>query len=412
MLLAITLAAALTAPSGTSAPLPAASAPITLKQAIAAANDNSPFRASAAAISAAAAETARVAGRPLNPLFEFRTENWTPSSSTSLPLDVWAVVSQPIELGGKRALRRAIAAADHDRAQAALSLVDRDLAMRVTTLYFQALRARATLSTVASSRDGLSTLVDTMRQRLDEGYVAESDLLRFRAEAARLDIDVARAQLELSRNLDALAAVLGMTTRFAAEQLVVPASISPPAADGDAIAAAIERHPEVLAASARIARADRTVALERARRLPDPAVTTGFKQTLGIGTIVAAITTSIPLFDRNDASRATALGELRAATAERNAARMRLTSEASTLVNTALALADRSRRAQAELLAPSEGVRTAARVAFEEGAVDVLKLIDAERVYADVNRIVLDLQLEAASAAIEARIALGEEPLP
>jgi cobalt-zinc-cadmium efflux system outer membrane protein len=383
-----------------------------LQQAIAAANDNSPFRASAAAISAAAAETARVAGRPLNPLFEFRTENWTPSSSTSLPLDVWAVVSQPIELGGKRALRRAIAAADHDRAEAALSLVDRDLAMRVTTLYFQALRARATLSTAASSRDGLSTLVDTMRQRLDEGYVAESDLLRFRAEAARLDIDVARAQLELLRNLDALAAILGMTTRFAAEQLVVPASISPPAAGGDAIAAAIERHPEVLAASARIARADRTVALERARRLPDPAVTTGFKQTLGIGTIVAAITTSIPLFDRNDASRATAVGELRAATAERNAARMRLTSEASTLVNTARALADRSRRAQAELLAPSEGVRTAARVAFEEGAVDVLKLIDAERVYADVNRIVLDLQLEATSAAIEARIALGEEPLP
>jgi hypothetical protein len=44
--------------------------------------------------------------------------------------------------------------------------------------------------------------------------------------------------------------------------------------------------------------------------------------------------------------------------------------------------------------------------------VDVLKLIDAERVYGELRRVALDLQLEAIGSAIEARIALGEDPLP
>lgn len=413
MFLALALASVIIASAAVSTSPPVADLPpVTLKQAITHAATSSPFRVGAASIAAATSEAARVAGRPLNPIVEFRMENWRPAASTSLPLDVWAVVSQPLELGGKRGIRRAIAGAERDAAAASLSATDRQLAIRVTTLYFQALRARAALSTLSASRDGLSTLVNTMHRRVDEGYVAESDLLRFQTEAARLDIDIARARLELARSVDTLTAILAMPARLTAAQLVLPESVAAPDVSQRAIAAAVERHPEMVAASARIARAEQTLAFERARRLPDPAVTTGFKQTMGVGTIVAAVTTSLPLFDRNDTARASAIGEVRAATAERDAARTRLTAETTTLVEMAHALADRSSRARAELLEPSEGVRAAARVAFDEGAVDVLKVIDAERVYADVSRIALDLHLEATSAAIEARIALGEDPLP
>jgi outer membrane protein TolC len=86
--------------------------------------------------------------------------------------------------------------------------------------------------------------------------------------------------------------------------------------------------------------------------------------------------------------------------------------DATTTIRTARTLADRAARAERELLAPAGVVREAARAAFREGTVDVLKLIDAERVYGEVLRTALDLQLEAAGTAIEARIALGEVPLP
>ena len=61
---------------------------------------------------------------------------------------------------------------------------------------------------------------------------------------------------------------------------------------------------------------------------------------------------------------------------------------------------------------PAEGVRSAARATFREGAADMLRLIDAERVYADVRRAALDLELDAYLAAIEARFALGQEEIP
>ena len=57
-------------------------------------------------------------------------------------------------------------------------------------------------------------------------------------------------------------------------------------------------------------------------------------------------------------------------------------------------------------------MRNAALAAFREGTTDVLKLIDAERVYADVRRAALELRLDALAATLEARFAMGEEMLP
>jgi cobalt-zinc-cadmium efflux system outer membrane protein len=345
-------------------------------------------------------------------LLDVRTENWSPSSADALPLDVWATISQPIELGGKRGLRRGLAAAERDGAAAELAAVDLRLAMETTRAYLQALRARGLVRTLQGNREGVATVVQTLRSRVDEGYAAEADLLRFEAEAARLDIDIARGELELARGLDSLAAVIGSTQRIDPEQLVTPDVMGPPAKDADAVAAAIAHHPEILAATSRLARAEQADALERARRHPDPAVTTGFKRTLGIDTVVAAVTTTIPLFDRNAVAIANSAAGVRAAAAERDATRLRLTSTVTTLLRTAQLLSDRAATVTAQLLEPAEAVRESARAAFREGTVDVLKLIDAERVYGDVRRVALDLQLEAIGSTIEARIALGEDPLP
>ena len=63
-------------------------------------------------------------------------------------------------------------------------------------------------------------------------------------------------------------------------------------------------------------------------------------------------------------------------------------------------------------LEPASIVRTAARAAFVEGRGDVLQLVDAERVFGEAAREALEIRLDALHAAIQARIALGETPLP
>jgi outer membrane protein TolC len=64
------------------------------------------------------------------------------------------------------------------------------------------------------------------------------------------------------------------------------------------------------------------------------------------------------------------------------------------------------------LLAPADAVRNAALASFREGRSDVLRLLDAERVYGEVRRTMLELRLDALAAALEARFALGLEMVP
>jgi cobalt-zinc-cadmium efflux system outer membrane protein len=185
-----------------------------------------------------------------------------------------------------------------------------------------------------------------------------------------------------------------------------------PSADATRIAASVARHPDVVASNAGIERSRFALAYERARDLPDPAMTAGYKRTSGFDTAVLGVSMAVPLFDRNRASIARAAGVERAAVADRDALVVQLTADTASLLRASRTAAEQAARVELDLLAPAEGVRRSARAAFREGTADVLKLIDAERVYADVQRAAIDLRLDALLTTIEARFAVGEESIP
>ena len=74
-------------------------------------------------------------------------------------------------------------------------------------------------------------LVAGMHRRVEEGYSAEADLLKFKTEAARVGGDIARARLELERSLAALTIVVGVGAPIRAEQLAEPPAVTLPVAD-------------------------------------------------------------------------------------------------------------------------------------------------------------------------------------
>lgn len=386
---------------------------VTLADAVATARASSPRRDSAIAIASAASDAVPLAGRPLNPVFELQSENWTPASRGLSPQrDTFAVATQPLELGGKRGLRRQIAEADRDVADASLRSLEHVVVLDTVAAYVRALRARALVDTLVTHREGLSPLVAGMARRVTEGHSAEADLLRFRTEAARVDGEIARARLELERSLAALAVIIGAEVPIAASALVEPAPLPVPSPDAVTISARVLAHPNVRAADAEVSRSARMTAAERARRYPDPAVTAGYKRTAGFNTLVFGVSMSVPLFDRNGVAIARAAGSERAARAQRAAAVFQLSMDAASLIRAAREISSQAAIADRELLAPAEQVRSSARAAFREGSSDVLKLIDAERIFADVQRAATDLRLDAFAATIAARFALGEEAIP
>jgi len=405
MLVALTLAATLATASPPSSPL-------TLAQAVAEARQASPLLGQVQRLADGSAEAARLSGRLLNPLIDVRIENLGPTSRLALPRDVFAVVSQPLEIAGQRGLRHDLAAAERDLAGANLQVVTWQVTLRTVQLYIQALKARSLFETLTANRDGLVTLIETMRRRVAEGYAAESDLLKFETESARMDIEIARASLELARSLGALTFVIGTAVPISSEQLVQPDPVAAPVMASASMPDVIARHPELHSAAMRLSRARQLAALEHARRIPDPVLSAGYKRTGGFDAAVVGVTMAVPLFDRNGSATARALGEERAAASERDAVARRLASEAAALIATAEVLSQRAARAGRDLLEPADAVRSAARAAFREGTADVLKLIDAERVYGEVRRAAIELRLEALSASLEARLALGLELLP
>ena len=415
LLLAAQLAAAPAgAPPSQGASLPPrGDAPLTLSMAVAQARTASPRRRAASLTAEGAREAERFAGRLPNPLFELRSENWTTSDRPGAPdRDVFAVASQPIELGGKRSIRRQLASADSEVATTALGSLERELALDAARVYVRALKARALLETLSANRDGLAMLVASVDRRVEEGYSPEADLLKFKTEAARIDGDITRARLELERSLTALTVMIGASAPIQASHLVEPTPLEPPGVSSAALAASITRHPAVRAATAGVERARQLTAYERARRLPEPLVTAGYKRTEGFDTAVLGVSVVLPVFDRNDASVARTLANERAAVADREMLVYQLTNDAAALMSAAHTISERARTAPKELLEPAEDVRRAARAAFREGATDVLKLIDAERVYADVRRVAIELRLDALVTTLEARFAVGEETIP
>lgn len=392
---------------------PANDAPLTLERALTLARERSPRRAAAEAQRLGAEAAAQRAGRVPNPVFEFRSENWTPGRSDDLPNDTYASLAQVIELGGKRGTRRAAAEAELGGAGAALAEADRLLALETADRYLDALRSREAAILLAQQRTSAAEIASVMRRRVEEGYAPEADLRLYELQLARTDVLLLRARLELDHSVTALGVLVGVPGGVTSSQLVEP--VLPPPASGDPsvlAAMAVERRPEIAAARARLERARTSLALERARRVPDVTVVGGYKRTVGLDTGVFAVLLPIPLSDRNAAGIARAEGDVRAAQLDLEAATRALVGETEVSLRMATALANRASRAEVDLVQPAEIVRQAARASFREGAGEVLRLVEAERGWVDAQREALDLKLDAIRAIIRARLALGEEILP
>ncbi len=387
--------------------------PVTLREAVLLARAQSPARRASVARVDAADLSRTYAGRLLNPSTELRWENLAPGLPATLPLDIFATVTQPIELGGERAARRGIAAATLDGARASLWATERALDHEIVRRYLAVVRERDRGRTLAEQAEGLAELVRILQRRVAEGVTAEADLRKMETERARVDTDAALARIAAGRELAVLAAVVGWPASPPLDALERPLAVLPAAGDSDAVvAAALERRPDVQIAAARLEALRQNLRFEQARRIPDLNLTGGYKRTAGYDTGVVALVMPIPLFEHNRASIVLANGNVIAAELELDQARRLAAGDARASLAAAAELLRRSADAEARLVDPAGQVRQAARAAFASGAGDLLRLVDAERVYADARIAVADLSIEAVLATIEARLALAEDAIP
>jgi outer membrane protein TolC len=352
------------------------------------------------------------AGTWPNPEFQFGNENLRPGQAYSRDVDTLAYATWPIDVLGKRAGRVAVAEQAVNRTRAELELVRRQVIQNVRLAYWAARGAQERRDLLRSSVANFQRIVDYHSAQLRAGTIAEQDVLRVRLEGERIQIaahlatiEATRARLELEKQMGQMESSDVVLT----ESLdAVPADLESPA-----LQEVLARRAEIKVASASVEEARANTRLQAVFARPDLSIVYGYKRTQlpdalsGVNTSIAAVKVTVPLFDRNQGNRAAAVAELR------RQEQLRLETETAIGADLQRAVEEYElRRAEvADTLRPlrdnATEISNIAQAAYQQGGIELLRLLDAERSRLDAESAWVDGMVAFQQSVVNLEAAAG-----
>lgn len=376
--------------------------------------------AAVAAIEAREGATVQ-AGLSPNPIFSLQTENWRfygdPGFSASRDLDVFAFVSVPVETAGKKHRRVELAQADERIAELERQTVAWRVRQSVKKAYWQALAAQAQLEMLGRNRETLESLEEYHDVRVRLGAMAEVDLIKVRVEAGRVALTLATAEMEASRAKIALLEAMGvgdLNTAFELRQPEAkPANVNWNSAQvsGEVIASAIGNRTEILLAQAHVERALAAVELQRALGRPDVTPYVGYKRGSSFNTLVGGLSIPLPVRDKNTGAIEEALAEVRRHEAVLRAAEMRVRAEAAAAVEAVRRRSEMLQSMETGVLERAQETSRIALAAYEEGGVELLDVLDAQRAQNEIGLFYSQLMFDYQLSWVELETAAGTPSL-
>jgi outer membrane protein TolC len=362
----------------------------------------------------------RQAGLAGNPTFILQMENWrftgNPGFRPGHDLDLFAYLTQPFQINDKRARRIDAARQDSRLAEIELALTRWKVRQDVRRAFWTALAAQRQLELLAEAGRTFQKVIDYHRIRVEQGAMAEADLIKVRLEGERIALSENAAAADADRTRLELLRAMGETDLQSHFRLS-GGDLPPAGASGQIGASALfdraraKRH-EVLLAKALVDRARAQLELQHAQVRPDATALFGYKRTAGFDTLLAGVSVPLPVFNRNQGHIAYSMSEVDRAQALLRAALAHVDAEV------ALALAGLRRRraalAQMEtgMLDRAEESWKIALAAYQEGGFDLLRMLDAQRARQDVQLLHSRAQADYRLAMLDLEAAVGEENLP
>ena len=319
----------------------------------------------------------RQAGLIPNPSLSLDVEDTRRETrSTSLML------SQTIELGGKRAARVELARRDRD--VAALELEARRAEVRASAIqaFFDSLIAQERVQVAQASLEIAASGAQAVSRRVTAGKVSPIEETRARVAESSARIELRQAQADLASALRALGVVMGEAPG-AIVRVDGSADALPALLEGPALDERIEQSPLLRRARMAVQRADAAFELERARAAPDVTVGVGGKRAAELGRTQPLISVSIPipLFDRNQGAQFEALRKRDAAQALAQAQEQQLRAEVLQAADQLRARAEEIGVLRRDVLPGAQAAHEAARRGFELGKFGFLDVLDAQRTW-------------------------------
>lgn len=337
-----------------------------------------------------AARAAQIAARVRpNPGITVSAENLKVSGDTPFNrlYEVSTTYSQTFELGGKRRLRREVADLAVSVAEAELADVLRQRLYEVKRSYYDAVLARYALFNATENRASFDELIRFNKVRFEEGAIAEGELLKVRLERVKFDSAVAQAELAQRQAVIRLIQLLGETDFSRAEAVAGELTFAPITADLASLKEeALKNRADVKAAEIRTTLAERQVALEEAKNSMDITPFAGVKRVGVDNTVLFGVTIPLRINDRNQAGIARAVAEQKVAETGLAIARNRALAEVESAFRAYETAREQVATFQRELLQQANESYTIALAAYQEGATELLSLLEAQRTRADIRQ--------------------------
>lgn len=355
---------------------------LTLGEAVRQAVENHPALQASRFRVAAAEGTRLQSGLKPNPRLYLQSENtrlWGPSGfSYPRDTDNFNYLSQVFETSDKRQRRIDYASTQVRRLELERDVAALQIAGRVARAYWLAVTASELRDVLRQDLTRYDEVVAYHKNRVLQGAAAEIDLLRVTLERDRLSGTLRAAEQDAITALFAVSREMGLEMPVVltlTDRLSLAAEVAPPA-----MADAVSNRPEVKLAHQGIAAAEANERLQRANASPDPEVLFGYKRTVGINTLIAGIQINVPFRNRNQGGIAAAQAEARSAEYTVSAAERQVRHE----IESAYAELEARRRILTESIIPmrtkADEIARISTAAYREGGLDLLRVIDAERV--------------------------------
>jgi outer membrane protein, heavy metal efflux system len=324
-------------------------------------------------------------------------------------------LSLPIELGGKRRAR--VALAQSGDAAAGFDYADAERALRAlaANAFIDALHARLVVGQKRSSLGHLQHLVEVNQRRLAAGDIAEIELVQSRVELQQFRADVLDAEGEEEAAETVMAQLLGDQASlrvYARGELYTAA----PSLDRAALAAGIDRRGDIRAAVARVEGARRQLDLEHAKRVVDVTVGVGWLHSLPEGggaglpsadMVAASVSVPVPLSRIYRGEIAAAESAQRQAQSQLQAVRVRAVAELYEAFARFRSAARRVAVYDEGTLLDANAVLEKTLYSYQRGEASLVEVLIAQRTASETQLAYLDALADRAHALVAVGQAAG-----
>ena len=315
-----------------------------------------------------------------------------------------ATIDVPIELGGKRGKRLAVAREEQKSTEIDLSVLERQIRRRTRQAFYQALAAQAQTQQSKTALDLVTRTRDMVQQRYETGDVAQLDVIQADVEVAKANADyetTAQAQRSaevlfaglLNRPLNAAVAISGNLD-------AVP---SAPALDA-VIAQALQSNADLIKSAQDLRTEEKRLTLAKSQRIPNVDLTGGADfdsppdfRVGGKG----GISVALPLFNHGQGDIALSNAKIGLLRLTLESQRLNASAQVAAAYYDYVAKLHQAQQYKEKILPQNEKLLSMANDSYQAGKTSLLTLIDAQRRLNDVRKAYLD-SLSAAQSSFAA----------